>query len=48
MVYFGSDRQAFEMIFDTGSSWVWVQSADCRPCMKNDHKFSADASKSYM
>ena len=47
-IFVGSNRQIFEMIFDTGSSWVWVQSEDCRRCMKNDHKFSADHSDSYM
>ena len=35
------------MIFDTGSSWVWVQSEDCARCMKNDHKFVADDSDTY-
>ena len=35
------------MIFDTGSSWVWVQSDDCKNCMKNDHKFVPDDSESY-
>lgn len=24
-IFVGSDKQIFEMIFDTGSSWVWVQ-----------------------
>ena len=47
VVYIGSNKQKFEMIFDTGSSWVWVQSEDCQHCMKNDHKFVADDSDSY-
>ena len=47
-IFVGSNFQQFEMIFDTGSSWVWVQSEDCKRCMKNDHKFTADNSESYM
>lgn len=38
-IYVGSEREKFEMIFDTGSSWVWVQNDKCVDCMANEHKF---------
>lgn len=47
VVYVGSNKQKFEMIFDTGSSWVWVQSEECLRCMKNDHRFFKDESDTY-
>lgn len=35
------------MIFDTGSSWVWVQSDACHHCMANQHKFHYSQSKTF-
>jgi hypothetical protein len=35
------------MIFDTGSSWVWIQSEECLYCMKNDHRFYKHESDTY-
>ena len=46
-IWVGSERQEFEMIFDTGSSWVWVQTDLCHKCMANDHKFSFRKSKTF-
>ena len=31
-MYFGSDKQEFPCIFDSGSSWVWVGSDLCNTC----------------
>jgi len=28
-VYFGSKREPHQLIFDTGSSWLWVQTPEC-------------------
>lgn len=37
-VYFGSNKQGFDLIFDSGSSWVWVEHRLCRDCA-NPNKF---------
>lgn len=31
-LYFGSNAQPLSLIFDTGSSWLWVQTPDCLTC----------------
>lgn len=31
-IYIGSERQMFDFIFDTGSSWCWVSSIACDNC----------------
>eukprot|EP00347_Sterkiella_histriomuscorum_P006557 403352320 len=31
-LYIGSQKQPFNVIFDTGSAWIWVQSIDCISC----------------
>ena len=31
-VYFGSRHEPHKLIFDTGSSWLWVQSPYCDSC----------------
>lgn len=31
-MYVGSNRQPFDVIFDTGSNWFWVQSSKCSNC----------------
>jgi len=36
------------MIFDTGSSWVWVQDKKCTDCMANEHKFDSQRSDSWI
>ena len=46
-IWLGSNKEKFEMIFDTGSSWVWVQNAKCKYCMANDHKFHSERSTTY-
>lgn len=45
-IWIGSKKEQFEMIFDTGSSWVWVQDAKCKDCMANEHKFNSHRSTS--
>lgn len=38
-VYFGSQREPHQLIFDTGSSWLWVQTPECKTCATtNDFK----------
>lgn len=37
-IYIGSNKQPFDLIFDTGSSWVWVGHDSCKNCA-NDAKF---------
>lgn len=31
-MYVGSNKQPFDVIFDTGSNWFWVQSTECDNC----------------
>ena len=45
-VYIGSDKQPFDLIFDTGSSWVWVGDDLCMTCA-NSHRFNHTASDSF-
>ena len=42
-VYFGSQHEPHQLIFDTGSSWLWVQTPYCDSCYRKDpfiHRFS--------
>lgn len=45
-IYIGSDRQEFDFIFDTGSSWVWVADKVCHACA-NENKYDHDKSKTF-
>jgi hypothetical protein len=45
-IYFGSNKQGFDLIFDSGSSWVWVEDSTCDNC-RNPNKFKAWSSESY-
>ena len=40
----GSDRQPFNLIFDTGSSWVWVGHEYCKSCANPAHFYSGRSS----
>jgi len=46
-IYIGSEKQKFDMIFDTGSSWVWVGTDKCAEC-HNPEKFHFDHSTSFI
>lgn len=35
----GSNRDPFKMIFDSGSSWLWVSSRQCISCPLSTGKF---------
>jgi len=35
-IYVGSEKQPFDVIFDTGSAWTWVQGHDCHTCPTYD------------
>ena len=42
-VYFGSKREPHQLIFDTGSSWLWVQTPYCDACTSDNpfiHRYS--------
>lgn len=45
-IYFGSDKQGFDLIFDSGSSWVWVENKLCGNCA-NPNKFDHKRSSSF-
>ena len=45
-IYFGSEKKGFELIFDTGSAWVWVGDKNCQRCA-NPNKFNHTESTSY-
>jgi len=45
-IYIGSNKQEFDLIFDTGSAWVWVGTDMCDTCA-NPHKFDTANSTSF-
>lgn len=45
-IFIGEDKQPFDMIFDTGSNWLWVMSDDCWDCPRMP-RFNETASSSY-
>lgn len=45
-IYIGSNQQAFDMIFDTGSNWLWVMSEHCTNCPPNA-RFDDEGSSTY-
>lgn len=45
-VYVGSNRQPFDLILDTGSSWTWFQGSDCNTCPTYD-RFDVSESTTY-
>jgi hypothetical protein len=45
-IYIGSERQEFDFIFDTGSSWVWVATDKCDSCV-NPNKFHYNDSTTF-
>jgi len=36
-LYFGSEREPHQVIFDTGSQWLWVQTDLCDNCMTDNN-----------
>ena len=45
-IYIGSEKREFDMIFDTGSAWVWVENKSCRDCA-NPNKFNNTESTTF-
>ena len=45
-VYFGSRQEPHQLIFDTGSSWLWVQTPYCDTCT-SQNSFIHRHSKTY-
>lgn len=43
-VQFGSQRQTFNMVFDTGSNWIFLPSSSCSTCVAS-HTYSCSDSK---
>ena len=46
-IYIGSNKQAFDLIFDTGSNWLWVNSRMCNNCNKEQPKFDERLSTTF-
>ena len=46
-IYIGSNQQPFEMIFDTGSNWLWVDSDECLNCPYGMPRFKDEQSTTY-
>ena len=42
----GADQKEFSFIFDTGSSWLWVPTKECKKCHRSK-KFDTSASLSF-
>ena len=45
-IYVGSERREFDMIFDTGSSWLWIENKSCDNCA-NPNKFNNTESSTF-
>ena len=45
-IFIGSNQQPFDMIFDTGSNWLWVMSEECGNCPPNA-RFDDEGSNSF-
>jgi len=46
-LHFGSEKKPFNLIFDSGSSWVWVSHKLCADCGETNEGFDSFASDSY-
>jgi hypothetical protein len=43
----GSNNQAFNMVYDTGSSWFWIPQFDCTGCPTEGNRFIPSTSTTY-
>lgn len=47
-MYVGSNKQPFNVIFDTGSNWFFVMSDDCKNCpIEKGEGFKKEESETY-
>ena len=46
-LFFGSPPQGFELIFDTGSSWTWVNDVSCGPLCHSAKSFNRSESTTF-
>ena len=46
-VLIGSDKESFDMIFDTGSNWLWVYTDECTNCPNSIKTYDPNESDTY-
>ncbi|CAI2362252.1 unnamed protein product [Moneuplotes crassus] len=46
-VTIGSEHEVFDVVYDTGSGWIWATGKGCSGCSANKHQFDPATSSTY-